>query len=293
MGEPFQPLRENENFLGIPVEEESETHEVIILPLPMEMTTTYRKGTCNGPAAILEASHQVELFDEELKTETFRRGIVTLEPMTWPDSDPEEAVGTIESAVFPLSQTGKKLIFLGGEHTLTVGTVRALRRSDPGISVLHLDAHADLRDSYEDSRYNHACVMARVLESCPGVSVGVRSMSAEEFNRIERESLPVFTIHSMKDQKDWIQRVLTRLTNRVYITLDLDVFDPSVIPGVGTPEPGGMGWDEVLNLLRTIFRTKQVTGLDVVELAPRSPNDRSAFITAKLVYRLIGYWTAG
>ena len=211
--------------------------------------------------------------------------------MNFADSDPERAVQIIEDTVSEYLRSGKKLVFLGGEHSVTVGVVRAFAQKDSNLSVLHLDAHADLRESYQRSRFNHACVTARLLESCPVVSVGIRSMSVEEFKRIQGEELSVYTVQKIRKQDWWMEAAVSHLTDRVYITIDLDVFDPYIVPGVGTPEPGGMRWEEVLAFLRLVFKQKQGGGFDVVELSPRAESDRSAFIAAKLIYRLIGYWT--
>jgi agmatinase len=249
------------------------------------------KGTVEGPDAILAASHQVELFDDELAAETYKRGILTLEPLRFSDRNPESAVRSVEKAVRSLSETGKKIILLGGEHSVTVGAVRAWSRNASTLSVLHLDAHADLRPSYENSEYNHACVMARILETCPAVSVGIRSLSLEAYQRIRVEKLHVYTMHRIRNEDWWMEAALSHLRDPVYITVDLDVLDPSVLPGVGTPEPGGLGWEEILRFLQLVFSKRKVVAFDVVELCPKSNSDISPFIAAKLIYRMMGYWT--
>ncbi len=277
------------NFLGIDSSGAWEKSAVVVVPVPLEKTTTYLKGTAKGPSALLSASHQVELFDEELEKETYCQGIVTLSPLRVSKSQ-EKALSEIENTVEWLLQEKKWPLLIGGEHTLTVGAVQAFSRLYKNFSVLHLDAHADLRHSYEGSTYNHACVMARVKELCPFVSVGVRSLSVEEAEEIQEDHLSVFTMEKLRNTADWETLSISQLSDTVYVTLDLDVLDPSVLPTVGTPEPGGMGWVELLCYLRKVFQEKHVVGVDVVELCPRPGMEYGVFSAAKLVYRMIGYW---
>ncbi len=266
-----------------------ETARYALLPIPYERTTTYVKGTARGPEAILEASRQVELFDEVTATEPFRAGIWTAGPVEVDTSEPEEAaLDRIECAARSLISEGKLVVGLGGEHTVSVPLIRAHASVYSGLHVLHLDAHADLRDSYGGSRYNHACAMARVWEICPVVSVGVRSLSAEEYGRIQGEKLPIFLAHEYVTDQERHARVLHRLGDPVYITIDLDVFDPSVAPAVGTPEPGGLGWYDVLSLLQCVVSNRRVVGVDVVELCPRPGDVTTDFLAAKLIYRILG-----
>lgn len=288
----FQILGSKQNFLGIDSSNAWEKSAVVVVPVPFEKTTTYLKGTAKGPLALLSCSHQIELFDDELERETYREGIVTLSPIRFSKSQ-ENALFSIERTIEFLLQDKKWPFLIGGEHTLTVGTIRAFSRIYNNLSVLHLDAHADLRDSYEGSPYNHACVMARVKEFCPFVSVGVRSLSKEEADEIVNHHFPVYSMEKMRKNEDWENLSLSQLSDTVYITLDLDVLDPSVVPTVGTPEPGGMGWFELLGYLRKVFREKQVVGVDVVELCPRSGLEYGIFSAAKLVYRMIGYYYFG
>ena len=290
MDRRFDVLGPQANFLGIDTCNTWDKASFVILPVPLEMTTTYMQGTGRGPEALLEASHQVELYDDELRSETWKRGIATLAPMVFEDAAPEGAVAQIENRVSEILKEDKRLAIIGGEHTVTVGTVRAYRNEYLDLSVLHLDAHADLRQEYEGSAYNHACVMARVADICPFVSVGIRSLCAEEADRIQRENLSIYGMHRLRRDDSWVEASLSALGDDVYITLDLDVFDPSVMPAVGTPEPGGMGWYEVLSFLRLIFERKRVVGFDVVELCPKPGAEHGAFTAAKLVYRILGYW---
>jgi agmatinase len=290
MESDFTVLNADQNFLGIDSHCSWEEAEVAILPVPLELTTTYLKGTCQGPGALLQASHQVELYDDELKQESYKRGIATLAPMVFKNQNPEETVDSIQHRVRMIQSQGKKIVMIGGEHTITVGAVRAFAGLFSDLSVIHLDAHADLRNHYEGSALNHACVMARVRESCSFMSAGIRSLCLEESKLIEEESLHVFDIHRMRSGKDWMDQSLDRVSETVYLTIDLDVLDPSVMPAVGTPEPGGLMWPDILAYLRKIFMRKHVVGCDVVELSPRTGSEHGVFSAAKLVYRLIGYW---
>lgn len=268
-----------------------EQAQVALLPVPLELTTTYMQGTAQGPDALLEASQQFEYFDDELKKVTAHCGIATLEPLAFDGLTPEAATDHIQAVARELIATGKKPVFVGGEHSVSVGVIRAMAEAHPGLMVLHLDAHADYRDSYEDSSLNHACVMARVAEVAPFISMGIRSMEAEEYGRLKADGHPLFDIHFMRRQKDWQARILDKLKGPIYITLDLDVIDPSELPNVGTPEPGGMAWREVTAFMQRVFKEKRVVGLDVVELCPPAGPQYGILAASKLLYRLIGYWT--
>ena len=283
-------LGPEKNFLGLEERFRWDEAEVVFLPVPLELTTTYIQGTGRGPDALLEASHQVELYDDELKTETWKHGLATLKPIKFKTDSPGKAVAQIEECVEGLLKTDKKIVSIGGEHTVTVGTVRAFAKRYPGMSVLQLDAHADLRNVYEASPLNHACVMARVAEVCPFVGVGIRSLCVEEAERIKEGNLSIFDAHRMRKENSWMESALSALTDVVYITLDLDVFDPAVLPAVGTPEPGGMDWEEVTTFLKLVFERKRVVGFDVLELCPRPGADYGVFTAAKLLYRMLGYW---
>jgi agmatinase len=292
MKKRFKVLGKEDNFLGVDAFCGWEESRVVVLQAPLEQTTSYMKGTAEGPRALIEASHQVEFFDDELKVETYRRGIATLPPLKFKKDEPEAAVRLIEKQVGEILADNKRLAMIGGEHTVTVGAARAYRKHFSSLSVLHLDAHADLRESYEDSPLSHACAMARVRESCPFVSVGIRSLCQEEHNSIQRDGLAVFDIHRMRGDDSWMDEALSRLGDTVYITLDLDALDPSIMPAVGTPEPGGMSWNQTMGFLRRAFSEKVVVGFDVVELCPLPGAEYGVFGAAKLFYRMIGYWYA-
>ena len=288
----FQIMGPQKNFLGIDKEARMENASAVVLPVPLELTTSFMKGTAKGPMALLKASHQVELYDDELKVETYRNGITTLSPMVFNKRDVEKAIDSIESHVMEILSWNKALAIIGGEHSLTVGAVRAYKKKFPHMSVLHLDAHADLRQAYDGSKYSHACVMARIQELCPFVSVGIRSLCKEEAHIIQENHLPVFDRHEMKKSNHWIEDSLQKLSEEVYITLDLDVLDPAIMPSVGTPEPGGMDWWELLSYLKSVFSSNRIIGFDIVELTPRNGTEIGIFAAAKLLYRLFGYYFA-
>jgi agmatinase len=292
MARRFRTLGPEENFLGIDSFSTWEASRVIVLPAPFEATTSYLKGTADGPGALIAASRQVEHYDDELGMETYRRGIATVPALRFRKDDPEAAVARIEKATAELLAENKRVAMIGGEHTVTVGAVRAYRERFPDLSVLQFDAHGDLRESYEGSPYSHACVMARVRERCPFASVGIRAYSQEEANAIARENLAVFDIHRMRRDPAWMDECLSRLTGTVYVTFDLDALDPSEMPAVGTPEPGGLEWATATAFLRRVFREKVVVGFDVVELCPRPGAEYGIFAAARLFYRMIGYWYA-
>jgi len=268
-----------------------ETARVVVYSVPFEQTVTYMRGTENAPGAILEASAQVELYDEQSGQEPYKAGIATLanyEPSEWRMSS-EAMVERVCSQLRPLVRQEKWPVVLGGEHTVSLGAVRALAEVYPRLSVLQIDAHADLRQEYQGSRLSHACVMSRIGEICPFVGVGIRSLSREEAERIRREDLPVFFAHRLRSDRLWMEEAISRLSDTVYLTFDLDGLDPSILPATGTPEPGGMRWEETLEFLRLVFERRNVVGVDVVELAPRPGLHASDFLAARLIYKLIGF----
>jgi agmatinase len=206
------------------------------------------------------------------------------------DLEPEEMVERIASAVSRITHDGKIIVTIGGEHTVSVGPVKALLEKHAGLSVLQMDAHADLRESYQGSRYSHACAMRRIRELAGTTAgVGIRNVSSEEAELVDRENIPLFYASDITDHESWHEAVLDCLSDRVYLTIDLDGFDPSVVPGVGTPEPGGLGWYQALRFLRKLCRAKEVVGFDVVELMPIPGSLVSEFTAARLIYKLIGY----
>ncbi len=218
------------------------------------------------------------------------RGICTLEEVEPDLSSPEGMINKISEITSWLVDSGKLPVALGGEHTITAGLVRALAKKYPRLGALQLDAHADLRESYQGTPWSHACVMRRVLEhEVPIVQVGVRSLCYEEAQYAATRELPLYFARNILEGSGWRRKILAHLPAEVYITVDLDVFDPSIMPAVGTPEPGGLGWYWVMELLREVAKMRRVVGFDVVELAPQPGNRAPDFLGAKLVYKLLGY----
>ncbi len=262
----------------------------MLLPLAFERTTSYGRGTAAGPAAILAASSQVELWDQELGLEPVKAGIHTLPLLAPAAARMADAIAEIEAAAKSHLQAGKWLLTLGGEHSLTLATVRAALAQEPGIGVLQFDAHADLRQTYAGSPHSHACVMRRLLDlQLSTAAIGVRSLSAAEAKLIEERNLPVIWGSELRRADELIDEVLERLPPHLYLTFDLDYFDPSILPSTGTPEPGGGGWYPTLRLLRRVFEQKEVVAMDVVELAPHIGQPASDFMAAKLIYKCLGY----
>ncbi len=267
-----------------------EEAEVAILPLPFERTTSWGQGTAAGPRALLEASRYLELWDEELALDPSARGILTLPPPELSD-DAETALEEIRSQAARHLESGKFLVALGGEHTVTLPLVRAAAARFAELGVVQFDAHADLRDEYGGSPLSHACVMRRVLEEELSIlAIGVRSLSAPEARLVGERRLPVVWGHELADLgAERFGELLEELPDRVYLTFDLDFFDPSLVPATGTPEPGGGLWYPTLGLLRELFARKRVVAMDVVELAPVAGAPASDFLAAKLIYKCLGY----
>ncbi len=286
------PPRAWDTFLGVPPDESSRP-AVTLIPVPYDATTSYRTGSRDGPRSIIRASRELEDYDLELDRDISAVGIQTapeLEPFA---GGPEGMIDRVDRAVTGTLLDGAIVGLLGGDHSITVGAVRAYGRRHPDLSVLYLDAHADLRDEYQGSPWSHACTARRVLELCPLVEVGVRSLSHAERRFVDSENLPVyFWPDETTDAGGILQEVVDRLTDTVYVSIDLDVLDPSIMSAVGTPEPGGMSWRSATRLLRHVAERKRIVGFDVVELSPGEGPEACAFTAAKLAYKLIGYATS-
>ncbi|MDJ0552443.1 MAG: agmatinase [Microcystis sp.] len=287
----------SEQFLGSEAIASYATAKAVILPIPYEATTTYRKGCETGPAAVITASQQLEAYDEELKRETcLEVGIYTHEAIAdtrqQPQLSAEEMLAVTTATVSRLIADDKFVVAVGGEHAITTGVVQAYRQalSEP-FTVVQIDAHGDMRFEYEGSLHNHACVMRRVLEmGLPTLPVGIRAICREEAELIAKQQIPVIWDRDIAGDPNWIEKAIAKITTeKVFLTIDVDGIDPALIPGVGTPEPGGLSWHQTLNFLRRLFQTHQVIGCDVMELAPISDSVVSEFTTAKLIYKLIGY----
>ena len=266
-----------------------ESAGAVVLPVPYDETSTWMKGADKGPQALIDASANMELFDIETGTEVYRRGIFTAPPVEEKRS-PEAMVAAVRERVAGYLARDKFVITLGGEHSVSIGAIQAHAARHPDLCVLQLDAHADLRPEYEGSPFNHACVMARVAELCPVVQVGIRSMDAAE--RAAMRPGTVFWAHAIAEDPRWVEAAVARLAPTCYVTIDLDVFDPSLMPSTGTPEPGGLFWYDVTRLLRAASRKSRIVGFDVVELCPSAHNRAPDFLAAKLVYKLLSYVAA-
>lgn len=277
------------DFGGLPPELSDRAQaKVLVWPVPFEKTVSYGSGTAGGPDAIIEASRNMELYDEELGRETARIGIHTL-PAAPCDLEPGPMMQSLEQQMSALLDSGKFVCVLGGEHSITPPLVRAHHKKYPRLSVLQIDAHADLRDTYDGTKFSHASAMRRVVETCPAVQVGIRSMSTAE--ALAAPGLPtrIFYAKDIVGRTGWIEKVVASLSEEVYLTFDVDGLCPSIIPTTGTPEPGGLLWYETLELLRTVARSRKIVGMDFVELSGSSDNHAPAFATAKLIYRTLGY----
>ena len=287
---------DNLPFLGTEVAASYQSARVVILPIPFEATTTYRNGCQDGPSAILHASQQVEYYDEELEQELWSVGIFTHDAIADTRSDrpasSEQMLQVTQETTAKLIADGKFVIGLGGEHSITTGLVEAYRQANPdeAFTVVQIDAHGDLRHEYEGSIHNHACIMRRVVDmGLPTLQIGIRSICKEEAELIKDKQLPVFRAREIATQPDWMDRAIASIkTPKVFVTIDLDGIDPTLIPGVGTPEPGGLNWYSLMTFLRRVFE-HDVIGCDVMELAPITGSVVSEFTAAKLVYKLIGY----
>lgn len=278
---PYPPFLGEE---GLP--EDPSRAAAAIIPVPYDLTSTWRKGADRGPSALLEASGTIELHDIQTASEPWRKGIVTLPPIVH-DGGPEELASRVRAVATEVLALGAVPVVIGGEHSVTIGAVEAVADAFPGVGVLQIDAHGDTRETYEGSSHNHACVMARARERCPIVQVGIRAVDSSEIPGLDPER--VFWAHEIVGRRDtdWMDEVVEQLPETVYLTIDLDAFDPSLVPATGTPEPGGLGWYEVNDLVRRVARQRRIVAFDVVELLPTSGEHASDFIAAKLVYRVL------
>jgi agmatinase len=266
-----------------------DTAKAVILPIPLESTTSYVPGTRNGPREILVASSHMELWDEEMKTDVHGVGIFTLPEMELPFDDMADLMAEIRRVTSAIIERDKFPVILGGEHSITAPVVAAVAAKHPALSVLQIDAHADLRDTYMGTRHNHACAMRRVLEYARCTQVGIRSLSTDEAKTAPSLQTRIFYDVSMRQDKNWIERVVESLGDTVYITIDADGMDPAIMPSVGTPEPGGLSWYEMLALLRAVISKRRVVGCDLVELCPLPGIVGPNFLCAKLIYKILTY----
>lgn len=266
---------------------------VVVLPIPVDRTTSYVGGTRNGPHEILQASSHMELWDEELHVDVHGIGIFTLPEMELPFGEMEALVEEIERVAYEIVGRDKFLLALGGEHSITPPLVSAAARKHAPLSVLQIDAHADMRDAYMGSGYNHACAMRRSVEYARLTQVGIRSLSTEEAEILPRMNTTVFYDVSMRRDPKWIDAVVNSLEEQVYVTIDVDGLDPAIMPATGTPEPGGLSWQEITALLRAVADRRRVVAADIVELSPIPGVVAPSFLCAKLAYKLLTYCYAG
>jgi agmatinase len=275
------------NFGGLPKEYSNlKDARVVLVPVPYDETSTWGKGADKGPAALLDASANMELYDIETDCEIYKIGIFTDEPVM-EKSSPEKMLEAVTKRVGSYVKNNKFIVVLGGEHSVSIGAIKAHAENYDDVSILQLDAHTDLRQEYHGTKNNHACVMARAREIAPIVQVGIRSTAGPAEEVLDRSR--IFFAENIYDNRAWIKKVISKLSERVYITIDLDVFDPSIMPSTGTPEPGGLLWYDVLHLLKEVCDRKDVVGFDVVELCPNENNKAPDFLAAKLVYKLLSY----
>lgn len=262
-----------------------ENAAIAILPVPYDGTSTWLKGADKGPKAILEASVNMEFYDIETDSEVFTHGIATLEPVT-EDSSPEAMAAEVERRVDALLNDKKFPVILGGEHSVSIGVFRAFAKHYDEFSILQLDAHSDMRPEYEGSTHNHACVMARGKEVATVAQVGIRSSAIEEKENIDPDR--IFYAHEIKESdSSWMYQVSQKLSDNVYVTIDLDVLDPAYMPSTGTPEPDGLAYRDIINFLKLINERHNIIGLDVVELCPNEINKAPDFLASKLIYQIL------
>lgn len=274
-----------DHFLDMPDKYyQLENSEYILLPVFYDGTSTFVKGADKGPQAILDASDSLELYDIVYDSEAYKAGIYT-DHFKYDLSSPEKMVASVYHRVKHFLDLNKTIGVLGGEHSVSIGAIKAMSEKFPELTVLQLDAHADLRDEYQGSIYNHACVMRRAQECANVVQVGIRSVCQEEKKHIIPEN--IFYAHEIYRHTEWMSQAIDRITDNVYLSVDLDVFDPGILPATGTPLPGGLGWYEVLAFLEMLFKKRKVVGFDVVELCPQENDKSSDVLAASLVYKII------
>ena len=274
---------------ALPVRRSFDESSVVILPVPVDRTTSYVGGTRNGPHEILQASSHMELWDEEMQADIHGVGIFTLPEMELPFGEMAPLIDEIERVAYEVIGRDKFLLTLGGEHSITPPLVSAAARKHPGLSLLQIDAHADMRDAYMGTAHNHACAMRRALEYARITQVGIRSLSTEEAEALPRLNSTVFYDHDMRQDPKWIDTVVESLSQNVYISIDVDGMDPAIMPATGTPEPGGLSWAEITTLLRRTAERRTIVAADLVELSPIPGMVAPTFLCAKLVYKLLTY----
>lgn len=263
-----------------------ETAKIVLIPVPYDGTSTWQKGADKGPDAFLDASENMELYDIETETEVYKQGVYLADAVT-ENSSPESMVDAVHQATKNYIKKNKFVTIFGGEHSISIGTIRAFNEMYPSLTVLQLDAHADLRKEYEGSKCNHACALYEASQTTNLIQVGIRSMDIIETSVMDKER--TYFAHEMALDDTWMDTAVDQMTENVFITIDLDVFDPSIMPSTGTPEPGGLLWYETLEFLKQVFTEKNVVGFDIVELCPNKNEKSSDFLAAKLYYKMLSY----
>ena len=277
----------NNTYAGIPEEfAKLEQAKIVLIPVPYDGTSTWQKGADKGPEAFLDASANMELYDIETDTEVYQQGVYLADAVT-ENSSPEAMVEAVHQATKKYIKKNKFVTIFGGEHSISIGTIRAFNEMFPSLTVLQLDAHADLRESYEGSNCNHACAVYEASQTTNLIQVGIRSMDVIEKTVMDEDK--TYFAHDMAVDDTWMDSAIDQMTENVFITIDLDVFDPSILPSTGTPEPGGLLWYETLEFLKQVFAEKNVVGFDIVELCPNKIDKSSDFLAAKLYYKMLSY----
>lgn len=274
-------------YAGIPDEyAKLETSKIVLIPVPYDGTSTWQKGADKGPKAFMEASENMELYDIETDSEVYKNGIYLTEPVTL-NATPEAMVDAVHQETKKYIKKNKFVTIIGGEHSVSIGIIRAFNEVFQNLTVLHIDAHADLRKSYEGSTCNHACAVYEASQNTNLIQVGIRSMDVQEKSVIDFDK--TYFAHEMATDDSWMDSAIDQMTDNVFITFDLDAFDPSILPSTGTPEPGGLFWYETLEFLKEVFNEKNVVGFDIVELCPNENEKSSDFLAAKLYYKMLSY----
>ena len=278
---------ETKTYAGIPEEYAKLEHaNIVLIPVPYDGTSTWQKGADKGPKAFLEASENMELYDIETDSEVYKQGVYLTDAVT-ENTSPESMVDAVHEATKKYIKKNKFVTIFGGEHSISIGTIRAFNEMFPSLTVLHIDAHADLRKSYDGSSCNHACAVYEASQNTNLIQVGIRSMDSKEKSVMDFEK--TYFAHEMAVDDSWMDLAIEQMTENVFITFDLDAFDPSILPSTGTPEPGGLLWYETLDFLKEVFNEKNVVGFDIVELCPNENDKSSDFIAAKLYYKMLSY----
>ena len=280
-------METNNNYAGIPDNyAKLKNSKIVLIPVPYDGTSTWQKGADKGPKAFLEASENMELYDIETDSEVYKEGIYLADSIV-ENSSPEKMVNEVHQITKKYINKNKFVTLFGGEHTISIGTIRAFNECFDNLTVLQIDAHADLRDQYQGTLYNHACAVYEANQTTNLVQVGIRSMDISEKRRMNLDK--VFFAHDMALNEFWMDDVIDQLTQNVFITFDLDAIDPSLLPSTGTPEPGGLFYYETLEFLKRVFKEKNVVGFDMVELCPNEHEKSSDFLAAKIYYKMLSY----